>query len=133
MSRESGGEVPGQQSLKLVDRMVGDALEDMAQVEFRVESVELRRTEQAVDGRSTLSTGVRSSEEVVLATQSNGAQGAFSRGVVHLDARRIRNPLRLPFPQWEQPQAVWRVWALGIPYLSEALGITTRSRNYNSV
>ena len=86
MSRKSGGEVPGQQSLKLVDRMVGDAFEDMAQVEFRVESVELRRTEQAVDGRSTLATGVRASEEVVLATQSNGAQGAFRRGVVHLDA-----------------------------------------------
>ena len=46
MSRKSGDEIPGQESLKLVDRMVGDAVEDMAQVEFRVESVELRRTEQ---------------------------------------------------------------------------------------
>jgi hypothetical protein len=38
--------------------MFCDAFEHVAQVEFRVESVELRRTEQAVDGRSTLSTSI---------------------------------------------------------------------------
>jgi hypothetical protein len=30
MGRKKGGEVPGQQLLKLVDRIVGDAFEDMA-------------------------------------------------------------------------------------------------------
>ena len=86
MSRKDGGDVPGQEFLEPVHWMFCDAFEHVAQVEFRVESVELRRTEQAVDGRSTLAAGIRASEEVVLATQSNGAQGAFSRRVVHLDA-----------------------------------------------
>jgi hypothetical protein len=39
------------------------AFEHMAQVEFRVESVELRRTEQRVDSSSTLATSVRADEE----------------------------------------------------------------------
>jgi hypothetical protein len=81
MGWQCGGQVPGQEFMDAVDRMIGDALKDVAQVEFRVAPVELRCTEQAVDGRSTLSTSIRSSEEVVFATQSNGAQGAFSVSV----------------------------------------------------
>src|ERR1700761_578574 len=82
MSRKSGGEVPGQEFLEPVHGMFCDAFEHVAQVEFRVESVELRRTEQGVDSSSTLATSVRAGEEVVLAAQGHGAQGAFSRGVV---------------------------------------------------
>jgi hypothetical protein len=51
--------------------MFCDAFEHMAQAELRVESVELRRTEQRVDSSSTFATSVRTSEQVVLATRSN--------------------------------------------------------------
>ena len=42
MSRKSGGEVPGEEFLEPVHWMFCDAFEHVAQVEFRVESVELR-------------------------------------------------------------------------------------------
>jgi hypothetical protein len=63
MSRKTGGEVPGQEFLEPVHWMFRDAFKHVAQsVEFRVVSVELRRTEPAVDGRRTLAAGVRASD-----------------------------------------------------------------------
>lgn len=40
MGWKGGHQVPGQEFLKPVDRMFGDALQNMAQVEFRIKSVE---------------------------------------------------------------------------------------------
>jgi hypothetical protein len=54
MSRKIGGEVQGQEFLESVDRMIGDAFEHVAQVEFRIKPVELRRTKQRVDSSGTL-------------------------------------------------------------------------------
>ena len=42
-----------------VDRMIRDALQDMAQVEFGVNLVEFGRTEQAVNGRCAFAAGIR--------------------------------------------------------------------------
>src|SRR5450631_4128856 len=79
--------------------MIGNALQHVAHIKLRVESVELGRTEQAVNGRSAFAAGVGSGEEIVLATESHGAQGAFGSRVVHLDATiidvtRERTPTR---------------------------------------
>jgi hypothetical protein len=38
--------------------MIGDALQDMAQIEFRIKIVEFGRTEQAVNGRCAFATGI---------------------------------------------------------------------------
>jgi hypothetical protein len=46
-----GGQVPGQEFVDTVNRIIGDALRDMAQIEFGIDMVELGRTEQAVNGR----------------------------------------------------------------------------------
>jgi hypothetical protein len=44
-----GGEVPGQKLVDAVDGVIGDAFEYMAQVEFRIEAVELGCAQQSVD------------------------------------------------------------------------------------
>ena len=41
-----------------IDRMIGDALQDMAQIEFRVDTVKLGRAEQAVNGRCAFAAGI---------------------------------------------------------------------------
>ena len=53
-----GGQVPGQELVDAADRMIGDALQDMAQIELRIEIVEFGRTEQAVDGRCALAASI---------------------------------------------------------------------------
>jgi hypothetical protein len=64
MSRQSGSEVPGKKFLQPVHGMIGDALEHVTQIEFRVKSVELRAAEQAVDRSSTLAASIGASEEI---------------------------------------------------------------------
>ena len=58
MRRRRTRQVPGQEFVESVDRMIGDALQDVAQVELRIEPVKLSRPKQGVDGRSTFSTRV---------------------------------------------------------------------------
>jgi hypothetical protein len=41
--------VPGQEFVDAVDRMIGDALQDMAQIEFRIKSVKLGSSCRAPD------------------------------------------------------------------------------------
>ena len=41
-----------------VDRMIGDALQDIARIEFRVDIVEFGRTEQAVNGCCAFAAGI---------------------------------------------------------------------------
>jgi len=59
--------VPRQQFVDLADVVVSDALEDVLEVELRVESVELCGAEQGVDVGSALATLVGACEEEVLA------------------------------------------------------------------
>jgi hypothetical protein len=46
--------------------VVGDAGEDIAQVSFRVEAVQLGRADQAVEGGGTLTSRIGAGEEIIL-------------------------------------------------------------------
>lgn len=65
------GDIPGQQRFNAVDGMVGDAREHVAQLAFGVETVQLRRADQAVNRGGTLAARIRSCEEIVLAALGN--------------------------------------------------------------
>ena len=51
-------DIPGQQLLDAVDRVIGDLFEHAAEVEFRIESVQLGCSQQRIDGSGTFSAGV---------------------------------------------------------------------------
>ena len=67
VSLERGGDVPGQEFFDAVDRMLGDRCQDRAQVEGRIESVQLGCSDKAIKRRGTLAAGISSHEEVILA------------------------------------------------------------------
>lgn len=50
-----------------IDGVIGDRLEDVAQVKLRIKSVERGGTEQGIDRSSAFAAGVRTGEEIVLA------------------------------------------------------------------
>ena len=81
-----GREVPGQEFLDAVDRMVGDAGQHVAEIRFGIETVEFGGADQAVDRGGAFAAGIGAGEQVVLAAQSDGAQGTFGGVVVDLDA-----------------------------------------------
>lgn len=93
------GEVPGKQFVDPVDRMVGDAGQDLSEIAFGVESVEFRRADERVDGGSPFAAGVRASKQVVLSSKRDGAKRPFCRRVVDLqqtvvNVTRQRTPVR---------------------------------------
>jgi hypothetical protein len=61
-----GEQVPGQEFPDPVDRMISDATKHCGHIRLRIDAVELRRSEQTVDRRGTLSAGIRSGEQIVL-------------------------------------------------------------------
>ena len=72
--RSAGGVVgiecshlPREEFLDAVDGMVGEAGEHVAQVALRIETVEFRGADQAVEGGGALAALVRTGKEVVLA------------------------------------------------------------------
>jgi hypothetical protein len=69
--REFGCHVPGQEFLDPAEGMVGDAGKRFAQPAFRLDTVQLRRAQQRVDGSRALAASVRSTEEIVFAAQSD--------------------------------------------------------------
>ena len=56
-----------------------------AEIDLRVEAVELGCAEQRVDGSGAFSSGIRAGEEVVLAAEGDDAQRAFGGVVVDLE------------------------------------------------
>src|SRR5215813_2266058 len=64
--------------------MLCDARQEVPQVSFGVDTVQLRRSDQAVERCGTLPTAVRSSEQVVLPPKSHGTQRSFGSVVVDL-------------------------------------------------
>ena len=66
--------------------MVGDTGEHVAQVGFRIDVVQFRGADEAVDRGGTFAASVRSREQVVLAAQGDHAQGSFCGVVIDLDA-----------------------------------------------
>ena len=59
-------EAPGQKLVDSVDGTIGDALEHMAQVEFRIDALQFGGAEQTVDRSRTLSIGIGTSKQKVL-------------------------------------------------------------------
>jgi hypothetical protein len=76
---------PREQFFDLVDRMVGDAGEDVAKIGFRVETVELCSFDERQDRRGTLATLVRSCEQPILAAERDRPDRPLGGIVVDLD------------------------------------------------
>ena len=78
---ECGSDVPGQQFLDAIDRMVGDRRQDRAQVECRIEAIQFGGSDEAVERCSSMAAGVGTHKEVVFPADRDGTQCPF-RGVV---------------------------------------------------
>jgi hypothetical protein len=52
------GQIPRQELVNTVHRMICDTLQDVSQIEFRIKIVELGRAEQAVNSRCAFSAGI---------------------------------------------------------------------------
>ena len=70
--------MPGQQLVDPIDRMLGDALDDVAQISLWIEVIELGRANQAVDGRGALATGIGTAEQVIFSAEGHTSAGAGS-------------------------------------------------------
>jgi hypothetical protein len=79
-----GDEVPGEQFVDAVYRVLGDAGQDLAEIAFGIESIEFRRSDQRVDCGSSFAAGVGATKKVVLASKGDGAKRPFCRRVVDL-------------------------------------------------
>ena len=66
--------------------MIGDTVEHIAEIGFWIETVQLGRLDQAVDGGSPLTAGIRSSKQPVLPAKRKRSDGALD-GVV-VDGKR---------------------------------------------
>ena len=64
--RVFGGEVPGKQFVDPVNRVLGDAGQNLAKISFRVQTVEFGGADQRVDGGSAYAAGVGPTKKVVL-------------------------------------------------------------------
>jgi hypothetical protein len=53
------------------DWVVGDAFEDVLEVDLWIESVDLGRAEQRVDGCGAFTTGIRTGEEEVFSSEGD--------------------------------------------------------------
>ena len=78
-------QVPGQEVVDLADGVVGDALEDMLEIDLWIESVELGGAEQRVNGCCAFTTVVRTRKQEVFPSQGDDAQRAFGGVVVDLE------------------------------------------------
>jgi len=111
----SGGDVPRQQFADAPDGVVGDAREHVAQAALRIQTVQFRRADQAVDCGGALATRIRACEKVILAAQGNDAQRTI-RGVV-VDCYFLA--LKPMGPEWitplTLPDARRRPCAFGFP------------------
>ena len=84
MGLEALCHVPWQQIVDAVDGVLGDTVDHGAEIVFRIEAVELGRTDERVDRSGPLSALIGPGEEIVLPAQGNNTQRAFGAVVVHL-------------------------------------------------
>src|SRR4029453_14455085 len=82
----SRSDVPRQQVVDAVDRMLGNAVEYLTQIRFRIDAVELRRSNQAVERGGMLPACIRSGKKIILASKGHGTQRSFGGIVVDLEA-----------------------------------------------
>jgi hypothetical protein len=91
---------PREQLVDSVDRVIGDARDDVAQVGFWVEPVELGSLDERVHLCGSNSAAVRTREEIIFSAQDQRADGALGRIVGHFQsaiARVVRE--RIPARQ----------------------------------
>src|SRR3982751_7034234 len=79
------GDVPGQQVVNTINRIVRDAREHMAEVGLRINTVELGRADQTVDRSRSFATGISAGKQVVLSPNRDGTQRSFRRVVIDLE------------------------------------------------
>ena len=94
-----GGEVPGKQLIDPVDRVLGNAGQDLAKISFRVQTVEFGGADQRVDGGSAYAAGVGPTKKVILPSKCNSSKRPFGGRVVYLqqsivNIARERTPVR---------------------------------------
>ena len=78
-------QVPGKQFLDSADRMISDLRQHGAEVEFRIQSVELRRSDQGIHRGGAFAATVGTCEQEVFAPKSDGAQRPLGGAVVDLE------------------------------------------------
>ena len=98
-ARSGAVDVPGQQFGDTVDRMVGDAAEDIAQVVFGVEAIEFRGLDQRVHRGGPFATGIRSGKNPILS-----AKGQIARSAALFEISR-RPSLRYPVSACQRDRA----------------------------
>ena len=69
--------VPGQELCDAIDRMIGDALDGVAEICVGIKAVGLGSFDQAVDRCSTLTTCIGTVEGPVAPAEGNGPHGAL--------------------------------------------------------
>ena len=77
--------IPWEQFVDAVDFVIGDAGENVAEIGFGINGVELAGFDEGVDGSGAIAAPVGSSKEIVLAAKGNAPDGALSGVVVNLD------------------------------------------------
>jgi hypothetical protein len=73
------GDVPGQEFFDSIDRIFGDRCQDRAQVEGRIESVQLGCSDKAIERRGALAAGTSFHKQIVLQADGYGTQRPFVR------------------------------------------------------
>ena len=81
----SCGEIPRQQFVNAVDRVIGDIFEHTAEIKLRIKPVELGRADKAVHGCSPLSSAIGSDEQEVFSFPEQRPQRLFGRAVIDLE------------------------------------------------
>ena len=64
------GEIPGQESGHAIDGMLGDASDDLTQIGFGGEAVELGRADQTVDRRRPFAARVRTGRQIIFSAEA---------------------------------------------------------------
>jgi hypothetical protein len=72
--------------------MIGDAPEHLPEVGLRIQAVQFRRGDSAVDRRGVLAAGVRPGEDVVLAPQRFSLSTLFNCGNQHAEPVLAEEP-----------------------------------------
>ena len=72
--------------------MIGYAREHVPQIAFWIEPIQFSRSDQAIQDGRALSPGIGTGEQIILTTQSDGAQGTFGSVVVDLQAPVVAVP-----------------------------------------
>ena len=80
--------------------MIGDAVQEIAEIGFGIEAVELGGFDEGIDRGGALAAGIRSGEEIVLATEGNGTKRSLGGVVIWHVIRDVLVLAALPPLSW---------------------------------